>query len=109
MYYANNVISGEAVAIKMESIKTDHPTLDHEWSVYKALGPDVGIPRIFWFGCERGYKALVMDFLGPSLEELFNKCNRRFSLKTVLMLADILVSSRATLVSEPQYAYSCLL
>jgi len=42
------------------------------------LGPDVGIPQIFWFGCEHGYKALVMDFLGPSLEELFNKCTNSF-------------------------------
>lgn len=32
-----------------------------------------------------------MDNLGASLEELFRKCQRRFSLKTVLMLADQMI------------------
>lgn len=52
-----------------------------------------GVPNIKWFGVEGDYNVLVMDLLGPSLEDLFNFCSRKLSLKSVLMLADQMVPS----------------
>ncbi|XP_022452307.1 casein kinase I isoform X3 [Neophocaena asiaeorientalis asiaeorientalis] len=52
----------------------------------------VGIPSIKWCGAEGDYNVMVMELLGPSLEDLFNFCSRKFSLKTVLLLADQMIS-----------------
>ncbi|GCE99803.1 serine/threonine protein kinase [Zygosaccharomyces mellis] len=87
IYHGTNLISGEEVAIKLESIRSRHPQLDYESRVYKYLSGGVGIPFIRWFGREGEYNAMVIDLLGPSLEDLFNYCHRKFSFKTVIMLA----------------------
>ena len=87
IYLAINTTNGEEVAAKIESIKARHPQLLYEFKLYKILQGGIGIPHIRWYGPERDYNVLVMDLLGPSLEDLFNFCSRRFTMKTVLMLA----------------------
>ncbi|KAF5101636.1 hypothetical protein D0Z03_000549 [Geotrichum reessii] len=91
IYLGTNLVSGEEVAIKLESQRARHPQLEYEARVYKALVGGIGIPFVRWYGTEADYNALVIDLLGPSLEDLFNFCNRKFSYKTVLLLADQLI------------------
>jgi len=79
------------VAIKLEQSRTRHPQLGYESKVYKLLHTDsevVGIPEFYWFGVEGDYNAMVIELCGPCLEDLFNYCLRKFSLKTVLLIAD---------------------
>ena len=37
-----------------------------------------GIAQVHHCGVEGGHNVMVMDLLGPSLEDLFKRCNRRF-------------------------------
>ncbi|KFV75706.1 Casein kinase I isoform epsilon, partial [Struthio camelus australis] len=87
-----NIATGEEVAIKLECVKTKHPQLHIESKFYKMMQGGVGIPSIKWCGAEGDYNVMVMELLGPSLEDLFNFCSRKFSLKTVLLLADQMIS-----------------
>ncbi|RZC73566.1 hypothetical protein C5167_049046 [Papaver somniferum] len=66
-----DIQTNEEVAIKLENAKAKYPQLLYESILYR------------WFGVEGDYKVLVMDFLGPSLEDLLNSYGRKFSLKTI--------------------------
>ncbi|NXJ43638.1 KC1D kinase, partial [Ciconia maguari] len=90
IYLGTDISAGEEVAIKLECVKTKHPQLHIESKIYKMM--QVGIPTIKWCGAEGDYNVMVMELLGPSLEDLFNFCSRKFSLKTVLLLADQMIS-----------------
>ncbi|CAA0816185.1 casein kinase 1-like protein 2 [Striga hermonthica] len=92
IYLGTNIQTNEEVAIKLENVKTKHPQLLYESKLYKLLQGGTGIPNVRWFGVEGDYNVLVMDLLGPSLEDLFNFCSRKLSLKTVLMLADQMIN-----------------
>ncbi|PKI64010.1 hypothetical protein CRG98_015596 [Punica granatum] len=72
IYLATHVETPEIVAVKIENSKTKHPQLLYEAKLYGILQGGSGIPCIKW----------------SSMEDLFVYCGRKFSLKTVLMLAD---------------------
>ncbi|XP_062189035.1 casein kinase 1-like protein 3 isoform X2 [Phragmites australis] len=92
IYLATHVDTYEIVAVKIESSKTKHPQLFYEAKLYNALQGGSGIANVKWCGVDGEENVLVIDLLGPSLEDLFVYCGRKFSLKTVLMLADQMVT-----------------
>ncbi|KAG4190004.1 hypothetical protein ERO13_A07G004500v2 [Gossypium hirsutum] len=92
IYLAIHIDTFEIVAVKIENNKTKHPQLFYEAKLYNILQGGSGIPSIKWSGVDGEDNALVLDLLGPSLEDLFVYCGRKFSLKTVLMLADQMIT-----------------
>ncbi|OHT17481.1 Casein kinase I isoform delta-like protein [Tritrichomonas foetus] len=92
IYAGENVTTHEEVAIKLEPARTRPPQLMTESKIYKSLSGGTGIPSIKWYGVEGDYNVLVIELLGKSIEDLFVSCQRKFTLKTVLMLADQMLS-----------------
>ena len=87
-----NESNNESVAIKVEKANTKYPQLYDEFKMYKSIPSHQGVPNIYWFGQVGNFNIMIMEILGASLEKLFNKCHRKFTLKTVLMLGIQLVS-----------------
>ena len=88
----------EYFAMKVEENKNDDK-LKTESKIMLALNSKdrkkTGIAFMHWYGTDSNFSQLnfmVNDLLGPSLEELFLLCNRKFSLKTVLIIADSTLS-----------------
>lgn len=52
----------------------------------------MGVPQVHHFGQEGLHNVLVIDLLGPNLEDLFDMCGRKFTIKTVCMAAKQMVS-----------------
>ncbi|KAM3136922.1 Casein kinase 1-like protein 2 [Paramecium bursaria] len=108
IFHGINLKTNMEVAVKLEPVNTKHPQLFYEGKLYQYLLQeasviDKGIPNVYYCATEGNqlfeyifkligeYNIMVMDLLGPSLEDLFNLCGRKFTLKTVLMLADQMI------------------
>jgi len=80
--------TGDQVAVKFERYGAKCPQLRHEYKVYRELVGCHGFASVRHFGNQDNYTVMAMDLLGPSIEDLFNKTSRKFTLKTVLQIAD---------------------
>ncbi|KAI9294633.1 kinase-like protein [Neoconidiobolus thromboides FSU 785] len=104
IYAGTNLLNNQPVAIKFEPRKAEVPQLRDEYRAYRILANLPGIPGAYYFGQEGLYNVLCIDLLGPSLEDLFDMCRRKFSVKTVALLAKQMIS-RVQSVHEKSLIY----
>ncbi|KAI0676289.1 kinase-like protein [Trametes maxima] len=87
-----NILTGDEVAVKLvprHNMETECPPLLYESLIYELIPRGTeGFANIHYAGIDAGHRVLVMDKLGPTLEELRHVCRGTFSLRTVCMLAE---------------------
>eukprot|EP01084_Bolivina_argentea_P172971 299595_1 len=92
-YYGMDTSTNQHVAIKCNHHNNKHENVYLKWQYqkYKSMKGGLGIPNIHWFGQIDGYYIVIMDLFDATLKQLFTFCDRNFSLKTILMIANKLL------------------
>lgn len=85
---AENIDTGRKYAIKREPLKMRRPQIKHENDIYNVLAGCrkiffiqystshlrnfviAGIPQCHWYGQHDGFDCIVIDLLGPNLNQL---------------------------------------
>lgn len=91
VFLAKNKKSNQEVVVKLEK-NVIKARLVHEIRIYQYLAQDpcvkAHIPSIHFYGENNFEDYMVMDYMGLNLQQLLKLCGGKFSLKTVLMIAD---------------------
>lgn len=91
------------MAIKVDTSESGYYALINENQTYRCLQGGAGIPRLHWYGVDGDCNYLVVELLDPSLGNLFKFCDYKFSVKTTLLLADMV--SRLELLHGRNYVH----
>ncbi|KAI0244951.1 kinase-like domain-containing protein [Lactifluus subvellereus] len=92
VYQAREIGGQTVVVVKIAHSGIEANALKHEYHVLGQLSSYAGVPKALWLGREEELHVMVLESLGPSLEEHFDACGRKFSLITVALIAGQLLS-----------------
>jgi len=86
VYKCLNIKTKVEYSVKVESNNITNPRLLHESKILKILEGNEGIPKTYLFKNIGGESVIVMDLLGPNLEDILQDTKTKtFTLKTCLM------------------------
>ena len=80
------------MAAKVEKKTQEFDMLSWEAKLIFKLRGKANVPKLYYIGTDNSISneypvhVMLMELLGPSLEEMFQKCGRKFDQKTCLLL-----------------------
>ncbi|KAL4493420.1 hypothetical protein ABPG72_007428 [Tetrahymena utriculariae] len=89
IYHAKDLETDTNVAIKLEKTDSKQKLLCYEAKILQFINNRkdcIGYPKVYYCSTEEPYNVMVTELLGPSLEDLFNICGRKFSAKSVALI-----------------------
>ena len=96
VFKAENIRTGEIVAIKTEVKSKEQKSLKMEARIYQYLANIDGFPQLKWFGATNNVNYLVTNLLECSITTLIKEYGR-LSVKTVLLLGIQMIQRLETL------------
>ena len=89
VFIVKNKKDKNTYAAKIEESKNKN-RLKSEYNIYKKINKNNeidGVPKVYNFIETQDYNIMIMELLGPCLESIYDKCDRKFSLNTMFKLA----------------------
>ena len=86
LYLGRNIHENIFIAIKVEE-QSPRSRLAYEFQILKEISEGDGIPKVYKLHRGKKHNYLIMQLLGKSLDKLFVDMKKKFSIKTVCMLA----------------------
>jgi serine/threonine protein kinase len=90
VYLCEEIGKKNYYAVKLEKIKNNtlnNSQLKNEYNILKYLQGCIGIPQVYLYKNTTNFNFLIIDLLGLNLESLLLKCNKHFSINTILNLS----------------------
>jgi predicted Ser/Thr protein kinase len=89
-----NMQNNEEVCFKIEKKSNQKSFLKIESKALEELKGGKGIPDFYLFGFSENFNILIIELLEKSIEELFDKYNKSFSLRSTIIIAIHLVRKK---------------
>ena len=93
IFEGEDIKTKDKIALKIENKKVRYQQLGFESKLYMLFSGGINVPRLKYYQEDKKNNIMVMDLMGKSLEDLHTLCGEKMSLKTVLMLAEQMISS----------------